>query len=198
MEIINKTNWRTSDLKKIITRAFAEDDKVEGKYLYRKYLVIKIFNATPWQKHFLEHFKKKGIPVPRERRAYTGRAFLGGYRMIMKLPSNEIDKRMLVKIFVHELTHIRGYRHSKMGYWLTDKEAGSWMDDDINYPVRQKEIKLKPKVDLQVKRYEHALAAVKDKKSKLKRLQNQIKKWTQKTRYYEHVLAANGKIKKED
>ena len=198
MKIINKTNWQTLDLKRILTKALNEDDKIEGKCKNSKYLEVEIVDCPKSPKWVIEHYKKCGMGFPQGRRAYTGNAFLNGYNMKMRLPENEIDKRKLVKLFRHELTHIRGYKHNKMIYWLSDNDIGNWMDSDINYPIRQKENKTKPKVDLQTKRYEHVMRILKAKKSQLKRLQNQIKKWSHKRKYYEGVLVANGKIKKED
>jgi len=113
-------------------------------------------------------------------------------------------KRVLAWVFIHELFHTLGRRHGAMignyynkwksGY-LSDPEKMNWIDD---LPLRKKEIKIKLKEDLRLKRYEHVIAMLKDKKSKLKRLQNQIRKWNQKRKYYEQVLIANGKIGKED
>ena len=74
-------------------------------------------------------------------------------------------------------------------------EVDKWA---LEYPIIAKEVKLKPKKDLQLKRYENVLKTLKMKMSKLKRLQNQIKKWNQKKRYYEMALVVSGKIKKED
>lgn len=65
------------------------------------------------------------------------------------------------------------------------------------YRSEKKAIKIKPKVNLQLKRYEHVIKMIKRKEKILKRLRNQIKKWNQKRKYYERILVANGKIKKE-
>jgi len=194
MKIINKTNWRTDDLKKLLTAAFNEDDRVEGKYKYRDRLRIEIVYSKGPRRWVVEAYKKRNLELP-VRRLYSGYAFYNGNFMKLRIPKEKIDKEILVKIFIHEAGHIRGFRHSGMRRWI-DIEA-SWAKDD-KYQMRQKETKVKPKVDLQLKRYEHILTLLKDKKSQLKRLQNQIKKWNQKRKYYESVLVASGKIKKED
>lgn len=207
MKIINKTNWRTSDLKKILIRAVDKDNKIEGKCQNAKYLEVEIVDCPPTPKWEYEYYKNRNeeYPHPQGRKAYTGWAFLKGNKMQLRLPKDWIDKKRLVKLFIHELTHIRGYKHYQMDYWKTDEEIGNWMDSDTDYPIRQKEIEIKPKkeievkpkVDLQIKRYNHLLEVLKTKRSQLKRLQNQIKKWDQKRKYYETVLTANRKIQKK-
>ena len=198
MKVINSTEYQTKDLKKI----FIECCKI--KLDSWKYLKIEVsYTKSRW---------------------ITGSVpYYGGNKVEIFLPRNPIDKeyieakwteprpyaylnfrRVLAWVFIHELFHTLGRHHRgmignyynkwKSGY-LSDPEKMSWVND---LPLRKKEIKTKPKEDLQLKRYERILAMLKDKKSKLKRLQNQIKKWTQKKRYYEHVLIASGEIKKED
>lgn len=201
MKVTNKTNWQTSDLKKI----FIECCKT--KLDSWKYLKVEVtYSASRWI----------------HGRAGYGGGLRGGGNVKIFLPRNPIDKKyidgryteprpyaflnfkqVLAWVFIHELHHVLGKHHREMkdSYYLhwrsyaRNPEKMSWVDD---LQLRKEEVKEKPKMDLQTKRYEHVLAALKIKKSKLKRLQNQIKKWTQKRKYYESVLMTNGKIKKED
>ena len=196
MKIINSTEYQTRDLKKI----FIECCKI--KLDSWKYLKVEVsYSKSRW---------------------ITGRAPFGRREVKIFLPRNPIDKeyietkwseprpyaylnfkRVLAWVFIHELYHTLGRHHKEMAksyynhwrFYAHDPEKMSWVDD---LPLNKKEIKIKPKEDLQLKRYEHILAMLKDKKSKLKKLQNQIRKWNQKRKYYERVLVANGKIKKED
>lgn len=57
---------------------------------------------------------------------------------------------------------------------------------------------VKPKTDIKLVRYEHAKKFLVEKEQKLKRLQNQIKKWRSKVRYYEHVFAVAKKGERKD
>jgi len=204
VKIINKTNWQTSDLKKI----FIECCKTK---------------LDSWKNLKVEVTYSKSRWIHGEAN-YGGGLYDRGGRIWIFLPRNPIDKeyidtryhltelkpyayldfkRMLAWVFIHELFHTLGKHHSEMkgNYYykwrsyVHDPEKMSWADSLF---LREKEVKTKLKIDLQTERYEHALAALKIKKAQLKRLQNQIKKWTQKRNYYEHVLIANGKIKKED
>jgi len=193
MKIINKTHWDTLDLKKVLTRALDEDDKVEGKYKYRSYLEVIISYSKGHPSWVVKHYQKQNKELPiRER--YSGSAWVGGNGMKLRVPREKFNVERFVRIFIHEMSHIRGIRSHRAIGTVKDEDLG-WTKD---YPVRQKEIIVKPKPDLQVRRYEHVLEMLKAKKSQLKRLQNQIKKWNQKRKYYESVLVASGKIKEED
>jgi len=193
MRIINKTDWKTEDLKKILTKALNEDDKIEGKYLYRNQLEIEIVYSKGPRRWVVESYKKRNLEMP-EHWLYSGYAYYNGSLMRLRVPRKEISKVLLAKIFIHEMGHIRGYKHSSMGGWI-DIEA-SWAKDD-KYQIRKKENRKKPREDLQLKRYKHVIEMIKQKGKILKRLRNQIKKWNVKKRYYEKVLTAAGKIKSE-
>jgi len=197
MKVINSTEYQTKDLKKIFIECCKtkldswKDLKIEVSYSKSRWITGK----APYGRKKVEIFMPRN-PIDREYieakwpepRPYAYLNF----------------KRVLAWVLIHELHHILDRHHREMignyynkwksGY-LSDPERMSWVDD---LPLRKKEIKTKPKEDLQLKRYEHILAMLKDKKSKLKKLQNQIRTWNQKRKYYERVLVANGKIKKED
>lgn len=128
---------------------------------------------------------------------------LGGY-MNNKERGTRDWWRAVAWIACHEFLHSRGVSHRKMSsrysyfyYWSQiDKnpEKMAWADD---YPVRLKETKVKPKVDIQIVRYDKVLARIKEWQIKVKRGQNILKKYTAKKRYYEKVLIAAGKLPKE-
>jgi len=193
MKIINKTNWRTEDLKKILTEALNQDDKVEGKYKYRNYLKITISYSKGYPSWVVKYYKEKGKELP-VKKVYSGNAWVSGSAMDLRVPREISDVKRFVKLFIHEMSHIRGIR--------SHRAIGTVRDEDLkwteNYSIKQREVKVKPKIDLRLKRYDHVLKILKDKKSQLNRVQNQIKKWNRKRKYYESVLVANGKIKKED
>lgn len=193
MKIINKTNWDTLDLKKVLTKVLDEDDKVEGRYKYRNYLEVTISYSKGYPGWVISHYKKKGKELP-AREVYSGSAWVGGTGMGLRVPRGKFDVKRFARIFIHEMSHIRGISSHRAIGVVEDEDLG-WTK---GYSVRQKEAKVKPKPDLQMRRYEHVLEMLKAKKSQLKRLQNQIKKWNQKRKYYESVLVASGKIEEED
>ncbi|GAI43134.1 unnamed protein product, partial [marine sediment metagenome] len=172
MKVINTTEYQTKDLKKI----FIECCKTK-----------------------LDSWKNLRVEVNYSKsRWITGEAPYGRRKVEIFLPRNPIDKeyieakwtiprpyaylnfkRVLAWVFIHELHHVLDRHHRGMignyynhwRFYANNPEKMNWIDD---LPLRKKEIKIKPKEDLQLKRYEHVLAMLKDKKSKLKRLQNQI------------------------
>lgn len=193
MKVINKTHWDTLDLKKVLIRALDEDDKVEGKYEYRSYLEVTISYSKGYPSWVVKRYQEQNKELPIRKR-YSGNAWVNGTRMTLRVPREEFNVEHFVEVFIHEMSHIRGIR--------SHRAIGTVEDEDLkwtkNYSVRQKEAKVKPKPDLQLRRYEHVLEMLKAKKSQLKRLQNQIKKWNQKRKYYESVLVASRKIEEED
>jgi len=192
MKIINKTNWNTNDLKKIIIKALNEDDKVEGKFTRRNKLEITIKHSKGYPSWVVDSYKRNGKELaPRQR--YSGCAYLNGNRMRLCVPREAFIVSQFVRLFTHEMSHIRGIRSHRLIGDVDSKDL-EWTR---NYSVGLEKTNVKPKVDLQIKRYEHVLAALEIKKTQLKRLQNQIKKWTQKKNYYENVLSANGKLKED-
>ena len=192
MKIINKTSWDTLDLKKVLTKALDEDDKVERRYKYRSCLEVTISYSKGHPSWVVKSYKERGKELP-PRELYSGCAWIRGSEMRLRVPREKLDVKRFVRLFIHEMSHIRGIRSHRAIGTVKDEDLG-WTKD---YLVSQKETKVKPKPDLQVKRYEHVLEMLKAKKSQLKRLQNQIKKWNQKRKYYESVLVASGKIKEE-
>jgi len=177
MKIENETNWDTLSLKKFSTYLLRWSEKgPEGKLpdWQRKNLTIQVIHS--------------------KRTTYSGYALYDSTWMKLFLPKEEINVERLARLFLHELDHIRGYRHNQMPKWY-DMD----IPRDIHlWTISSKQIIEKPKKDIQLVRYERVKQLVDEKKAKLARLQKQLKKWTQKQKYYERVLAAAGKLPKEE
>lgn len=192
MKVINKTHWDTLDLKKVLTKALDEDDKVEGRYKHRSYLEVTISYSKGYPSWAIKHYKKQNKVLP-IREIYSGSAWVNGTGMTLRVPREKFNVEHFVEVFIHEMSHIRGIR--------SHGAIGTVKDEDLEwtkkYSVTQKEVIVKPKVDLQLKRYNHVIEIIKQKEKILKRLRNQIKKWNTKKRYYEKILTVAGKIKSE-
>ena len=175
MKLLNKSRWKTLDLKKLFTEVIRRNSKVEGK---------------------LDQWKKIEIEIISSRnRCYSGHAMYNGAYIRLRFPTENIDPVFVAWLFEHELYHIRGYHHNQldkatMGRGSMDEWA--WAKE---YSIEATLPKSKPKEDIQLKRYNRILAVIQTKAKTLKRLQNQIKKWTLKKRYYEKTLVASGKLK---
>ena len=177
MQITNTTRWDTSDLRRLFSRCISEIRKVEGRGKNAG-LKVKVMNST--------------------RRKFTGRAYIGWHEMIIKIgvtvDLSDIEMREeLARLFIHEFYHTLGYRNQDYRYYQNDWTKDWGVGFVGEYPVREVAPKAKPERDIQMERYEHVLEKVKEYDSKIKRCQNLLKKWKQKQKYYEQVLAARGK-----
>ena len=193
MKVINKTEWQTRDLKRILVATLNRNSRVEGQ-------------LTSWEKKNLQVEIVYG-----RRNYYSGNAYYNGSYMRLRIPRTKLKvtqrkptvkveritapvaKSTLVELFIHELEHIRGYHHKSMSKWRTRRY--DWVEDDRLYPMREKSPeKPKPKADVQLRRYANVLRKVVEKERALSRLQKLLKKWRQKQRYYEKTLVAAGKL----
>jgi len=210
IKIENQTDYDTKWLRKIFNRS----KKMVDRRLKRKHLPIENLKVDVVYAHTLT-------------KEVNGYAYLNGnyirLRLVrppekMKIEINDEEwtkekkeKRIemmknitkeIAKIFVHELYHCYGYEHTEMflprkKIWIENTYNYNWTE---KYPVQLKIEKPKPekpKIDIQVIRYQRVLELLKEKQSKLKRIQNQIRKYMNKKRYYEKVLVAKGKLPKE-
>lgn len=123
MRVINKTGWRTSDLKRILTECAIREELSPD---LRKELVVHIVHARS--------------------RPYRGRASIGGSWSRLWVPSVKLgrfDSVSFAHIARHEFAHNRGYREERA--MRATKEYGwvdGWREVDAwvsSYPVRQKD-----------------------------------------------------------
>lgn len=171
MKIINKTNYDTLSIKKLFTRCLVEDEKVEGLLMQKERLrvIVKYSNGDGG--------------------AVRGVAIIGGTKITMRIPRNNIEERMeaVAWVFIHELAHIRGYRHKQITNEPYREMVKFWANE---YKIEIKKARAETKVDLKVIRYEHVCKKLEEKGRALKRIQKQIKKWNSKKKYYERTLMA--------
>ena len=197
MKIINNTDYVTNDLKKIFTQCEKTNGIVCDNWIMKN-LTIKIVHT-------------------KQARGCSGRAAINGYSMTIRIPNYEyyflkaddtkmvyaVEGKMITKleylkrkrrnltedvawIFCHELQHIRGLLHKD----IQDTYDLEWTKD---YTIGIKIKKDKPKVNLQIKRYDNVMKHVKEAESKIKRWQKILKKWNTKKKYYEKKLISEGR-----
>jgi len=175
MKVKNKTQWLTRDLKRILCEALRRDNKIEGE-------------LTEWQR------KRLTVEIVHARyNRVSGYAWYNSYLMRLRVPKEKLLKKDLVWLFIHELTHIRGYKHKSITRKWEIVNC-SWVEDNEKYPLGKKVERPKPKTDLQLKRYTHVLKMISKKETALKRLNNSLKRWKKKQKYYEKVLITVGKL----
>jgi len=183
MQIINHTKWNTSDLRNLFSECIWQVKKIEGR---GKNIGIKIEvkNNNVWEE------------------TMNGRAYVGYYKMMIKIGTKidltKIEKQKeLAFLFIHEYYHNLGFRSQDYKNYTKDWTQRYDVSFVKNYPIRLAETKIELKRDIQMERYQKVLGYVKEYQSKVKRVQNLLKKWKQKQRRYERVLTAAGKIKPE-
>lgn len=109
--------------------------------------------------------------------------------MMIRLPvERELWSRVrLAQVFIHEFYHLLGYKHWDYRNYRGDLTK-SWNVDWVKeYPIKEKVAPAKQ--DLQLFRYEHSKKMFERKERALKRLQTSLRKWKQKVRRYETVMA---------
>ena len=178
MQVTNKTRYETRDLRRIFCEVIRRSSKVEGP-------------VERWQIKHLSVTVKTTKGVGR----YKGWATLHGATMFIKLPDEKATPTMTAWLFDHELQHIRGYGHRQMSRNSYRWEEWEWAKD---LPLRMKAEKTKPVEDLQLRRYQHVVEMVEQKTKATRRLQGQLKKWTERKKYYEKALAAAGKLSNKE
>jgi hypothetical protein len=185
--ITNETKYKTADLRRLFCKALSLNNKIEGKPdLFRRLFIRVVYGG------------------------YSGNAYLGTGTMKIRIPNYinstyksrnnlEVDPKYIAWVFTHELYHCRGFRHRPLSKSIMEysNKEGEW-NWAIHYPIGKQEKKLKPKGDdLRIVRYTHVCKMVTEKQRQIKRLQNQLKKWNTKKKYYERQLpmAASKQLK---
>ena len=101
--------------------------------------------------------------------------------------------REIAWVTAHEIGHLVGLRHKRTPFLLMSrhynkeqvaKDPRFAFADDPKLRLSKKEVRVKPLVDLQAQRAEHARRKVKELTTKIKRLETARKKWQSQVRRY--------------
>ena len=178
MRVVNKTHYDTASLKKLFF-ACSKEARV-GSHVRKRANI------------HVEYSKKRWTGTA----GHSGRASLYGGWAVVRLPKNpeEVKLRHFAWVVCHELLHNKGKSHNGMNgsyfrFWARyDKnpERMAWVD---NFTLLLKEVKVKSKEDLRIKRFERVSQLIVDKEKQLKRLTNQLKKLRRKEKYYQQALS---------
>lgn len=153
MKIINRTHWRTSDLRRIIYRAGKSRlDKQPARHLTRGWAQnVKVYVT----------YGHRGCDV-------GGLAYLHGGPVYLYVGSDAVSPILLARTTMHEFDHARGLRHRDM-LDLGDYRV-AWAQ---GLPIRKVEVKLAPS------RTERA-ALRRD--TRLRNAEAKVAEWARKTR----------------
>jgi len=174
--IINKTDWNTSDLTRLI-RAVAKEENLSAAWVKRAHITIQTHHGG------------------RALRGYAGGcAYIGGSVMWLKMPLPRYGVSVvdLARTIAHEFAHMQGQNHKQMSvrYGWRGTEQWRWAE---KYPIRVKTPKAKVAVSKATqieKKLLHAQKCLKRSEFRAKLLANSLRKWRRKVRYYERLSAA--------
>ena len=176
MRIRNSTGWETGDLRRIFAAVVRECARHGDVCPFR--LNIRVMHASD--------------------SCVRGRAWVGTGHMTLRLPRPEcgrLDPFTVAWLFDHEFAHCRGLRHKTMGRLNDFRTAtGEYYGYVSGLEIREATPKPALKTDMQIVRYEHALAKAAERDRILKRAATAARKWRAKVRYYERVLEADGRL----
>jgi hypothetical protein len=175
MRIVNKTKWCTEDLRRVFVKCCEVRGVDQSRY------VVEVVSARGRALHGLGSYTRPWVrmkvPPKFERFGAVGEVV----EVLDHLPEWAMES--LAKIFLHEVDHTLGLQHRDMAdLW---EFTVDWVKE---YSVGREPVKEKPKVDLVVKRSEHAQKMLARHQKVLKRTQTLVSKWKAKVRYYETAL----------
>jgi hypothetical protein len=125
--------------------------------------------------------------VKTKRQRILGRGWYNQKCILLYLQKDKQDIPMLMGIIEHELLHNLGNTHDVMlhSHWIDYKKWESYTGTIVE------EIKEKKQVYTKQLRYEKVLMKLTHYSAKLKRIENLIKKYESKKKYYDKVLIKN-------
>jgi len=171
MKIINKTNWNTKDIRKVIKKVCEH----EGFELPK---IVEIYQRKSrvggWGYIHRSHIKLN---------FYFRDKIVSENGKVEYVEPKEITGERLMRlgaIISHEITHTLGERDKDM--IIKPKEEFEFLR---NMVIRKQEKKKKQKKDIVKQRYEKVIKKVKLYRSKIKRYKTLLKKWEKKKKYYE-------------
>jgi len=212
VKLINKTVYRTADLKALFYEAARHSPVIMDSGV--KELIVKVSYARNshggisgrayvgkvWHHHNLCYFMCIMMPATIKIAGDTGHR---GVREPFKWTPKEMRK--LAWVFIHELMHCAGKEHKDMrgGYFNKWDDPAKWGDPDRNdlswadaFEVRREEPKPGKSAEKRnAEKLAHAAAMLKKHESDLKRKQNLVKKWKRKVKYYENRDAKLAAVK---
>lgn len=214
MKVVNKTSWRTDQLKAILQRC-AEQEFDDGKrrknlvvtveytrnggcsgfaWYHSNHSVVRIANPTkavtwvPTTKEYAEASIEFRTVVNDDVTTYLVPRREGG-----SPNGSSLLKLEFAHVACHEFAHNRGMKHGQMpGYY---RWSGNWKPyvawaADMPLDVKPVKVKAKPSVDTKLA---HVMKMRTLAETRSKRAATILRKWKTKERYYERRAAAHRK-----
>ena len=175
MRVLNHTRWDTAHLRAIFQKCLAE---------------IKRHERGRWE---LQRFR---VSVDWHRRGawwVGGHAAYHSHGCTILMPSlghDSATERRVADVFIHEVGHCLGVKHTRKTRSTIEHSYQAWLDANFTSTlVRSEPVKVEPKVDMRLVRFERAKANLAAAQRRYKHANTLLRKWLQRTRYYERTLA---------
>lgn len=209
MKVVNKTKYRTADLKALFHKAARHSPNIMDSGVTELTVeVVYSRGGISGYAYYGKVYHKNGCGyLMRIRVPNTTSRFKDNWQELPEHAMKEYTpyewtpkrKRELAHTFIHELYHCAGVKHKDMrgGYFYRgdgEYERLAWADA---FPVRRVEPKPGKSAEKRnAEKLAHAAKMLKKHESDLKRKQNLVKKWKRKVKYYENrdakLAAAKG------
>lgn len=189
IRVVNKTKWKTRDLRKILVRCRNKANTLYGGRLKDVVIEIIYTRSCGWI-YVNGHANLRGrcstirVPHPIINMARIGN---DGRTRVYEKKSVEFPVSMFADVAVHEFGHNIGIHHPDMkagGTMYAEDEWAKKMAETHSVSLKP-EPKPTPEGDIVQKRHNNCLHHIKDKTKRIKRLQNALKKWEKKREHYE-------------
>lgn len=183
MKIRNNSQYLTRDLRRIITFALK-------CWWYRVDQERNSFQRTALQSLRVDVYNRKNGPCT---------AVLNGYSLNLNLWYKDLttdqSKKELAWVIRHEIEHLNGKNHKDMrkSYWAHWPKEYTREDWIFNFPLRLKEVKPKPIVDVQELRFNKATVYFQKWQKRVKFALSRMKKYQKQVKRYEVIFATKRK-----
>jgi len=189
MKIINSTNWRTEDLRKIFSEAKRRVNKIENRPINSIVTVRNGYNSdlSIWGRAYINS-PHMTIIIGRIKKVINPKRNEKWKFAMEEITWTDEMKKKLAFVFTHEYYHNLGFRSQdrrNYKYDWTEQFNYEWAK---NYPIRLKEEKPKVAVDVKAIRYQRAKSNLEKALTRFKRARTLLSKWQNKVKYYEKGL----------
>lgn len=170
MKIDNRTRLPTRLLRTLICRAHANQRKYEGRLPSWDWVAITVrrrLNGTHT----------------------SGHAYLSGRAAVLTLPCPRCTARQAYRLIWHEMRHLYGYEHRKMGAYYPPDEETSAACEGLPQVLEEEQPKAKRIVDKQTRELQRVEAGIKRWEGKRRRAENALKKLSRRRAYYARVIS---------
>jgi hypothetical protein len=177
MKIVNRTHWRTDQLRAIVTRVAADELDAAKRQRMTVYVV---YNRAG---------KRGGWS--------SGCAHIHGNYIKVRVSSSTVDPIDFAMVTAHEFAHARGLYHRDLGMFKNPhyhrlgeatRTIYAWA---LEMPIETKLKRTKPTTEeVYDKKYLHVVKTADQWRRRVKLSNTKLKQWTRKQRYYEKKMAA--------